>query len=494
MRSTRSVPRVGKRVPRLFTPPLRPLNRATTRGYEVIDFAEAIGEPLDPWEKWLVIHAMELNHDGTYRFRIVLTLVARQNGKSHVKRIVSLWRLYMDGARTVLGIAQDVALAREQMGLCMGTIFDAPDLAAEFGGDRKVNGDEQFWLLDPGRPKAHRTTLPRYIVRASNEDAARGLTIDELNIDELRTQKDWKAWAAVSKTVLARPYAQIWLMSNMGDDEAVVLNGLRDRALSEADPTIGIFEWSGPPGCALDDLTAIAQANPNMGIRIAASALLSAAGTDPPNVFRSEVLCQGVDQLDGAVDIAAWKACGDAAATPPSGRNVVACFDMAPGGEHATLAVAQVGHDGLVRTAIRKAWTSSEEARAELPAMLAELKPLVFVWYPAGPAAALATILRPQGKDGKLQPGRITVQELRGGPVGEACQGLSDLAKARGLVHNEDPLVNAHVTGAQKQMSADGWRFVRRGVGHVDAAYAIAGAVHVALSNPRRQLKMRSVS
>src|SRR5262245_1903413 len=74
---------LGRTEPRLFTPPLRPLNRKTSRGFEVIDFAKMIGEPLLPWQEWAVIHALELNPDGTYRFRTVLILVARQNGKSH---------------------------------------------------------------------------------------------------------------------------------------------------------------------------------------------------------------------------------------------------------------------------------------------------------------------------------------------------------------------------------------------------------------------------
>jgi hypothetical protein len=67
--------------PRLFTPPQRPLTRRTTKGFDVIQFAEIIGEPLLPWQQWLVKHALELTPDGTYRFRTVLVLVARQNGK-----------------------------------------------------------------------------------------------------------------------------------------------------------------------------------------------------------------------------------------------------------------------------------------------------------------------------------------------------------------------------------------------------------------------------
>jgi hypothetical protein len=61
------------------------------------------------------------------------------------------------------------------------------------------------------------------------------------------------------------------------------------------------------------------------------------------------------------------------------------------------------------------------------------------------------------------------------------------------LLHPDDDLLNAHVNGSQRKDSGDGWRFVRRGAGHVDAAYAAAGAVHLArtLPPPRKRVKPR---
>lgn len=505
-----SVKLVGRAEPRLFTPPLRPLTRNTTRGFEVIDFAEMIGRPFLPWQRWLVKHALELNPDGTYRFRIVLVLVARQNGKSDVKRTVSLWRLYVDEAKVVLGIAQDLALARVQMGLAKATIAESPDLLAEYGGDRKTNGDEYFFL-DPGdMPRqAPIEAFPRYLIRAANRSATRGLSIDELNVDELREQTNWDAWAAASKATLARAYAQIWAMSNQGDDTSVVLNQLRDAALSGRDPSIGIFEWSAPEGCALDDPAAIAQANPGLGHIITLPAILSSLHSDPPNVYRTEVLCQRVDILDGPFDLDAWKACSDPTLKSPSGRNIVACFDRSEEG-HSTLAVALAG-EGPVQVAIRKAWANDDDVRAELPGILAELKPMVLAWFPSSPAKAFATILRPAAGDEKLkvrrdeipatddspvQPAivtRIKVVELGGAKQGEVAQGLAELIKTRGIIWNGDPLLDSHIRGSQKQPDAEGgFKLIRRGGGNVEAAYAAAGAVQVALTHPRRTLNLRS--
>jgi hypothetical protein len=155
-------PLIGKTEPRHWTKPLRPLTRLTTRGYEVIDFAEMIGMPLQPWQKFAVIHALELLPDGHYRFRTVLIIVARQNGKSHLKRIVSLWRMYMDGATDILGVAQDLALARKQWNLCQDAVHACPELEEEWEGVRNVNGDEWF--------KASGAT---YAIKAANEKAPR---------------------------------------------------------------------------------------------------------------------------------------------------------------------------------------------------------------------------------------------------------------------------------------------------------------------------------
>ena len=71
--------------------------------------------------------------------------------------------------------------------------------------------------------------------------------------------------------------------------------------------------------------------------------------------------------------------------------------------------------------------------------------------------------------------------------VAEICQGLADLARARGLVHADQDLLNVHCQYAAKLPSGDGWRFTRRGggeTGHVDAAYAAAGAVNLAQTMP----------
>jgi hypothetical protein len=485
----------GYTEPRLFTPPLRRLTRKTTRGYEVIDFArDVVGQPLTPWQEWVVIHALELNPDGSYRFRIVLLLVARQNGKSHLGKMIKLWKLYVDGCKLMIGAGQDLALAREMWDLCVETIRETPDLASELKGE-PVKGNNLIEL--------RLVNGARYRLTATNSSKpGRGLSVDHLDFEELREQRSWVAWASLSKTTSARPRPQIWCNSNAGDDESVVLNQLRESALSDcppdvdiathrgevngADPSVGIFEYSAPDGCDLDDPHAIAQANPGLGTVLSAASLLTSLATDPPAVFRTEVLCQQVDALDGAFNLVAWRDCKDASGSLVSGKDELSVvFDSAPDGEHATLVGAVLTRDGRVRLEVFATWRDLDTARWELPTLLDELAPGNVGWFPNAANGPLAPIFRREPGNRQERKGwRKNIIELTGTKVTESCQLIVDLVKARKVLHPDDKLLNAHVIGAKKLDQGDGWRFVRKGVGHVDGAYAAGGAAYVAMTYP----------
>lgn len=190
---------LGRTEPRLATEPLRRLNRSTSRGYELADFAEkVVGEPLLPWQRWLAIRGLELDPAGGYRFRVVLALCGRQSGKSLLQKITTLWKLYADGAELALGVAQDLTTARHHLRLADRAVLASPDLAAERVKLAGTIGDERLVL----------TSGAEYKISASNRDAGRGLSVDHLVIDEVRTWRDWDAWSALQATTRARPRAQ----------------------------------------------------------------------------------------------------------------------------------------------------------------------------------------------------------------------------------------------------------------------------------------------
>jgi hypothetical protein len=441
------------------------LTERTSLGFELDEFARTIlGVELLPWQRWWAIHALELDGSGGYRFRTVLTLVSRQNGKTHLLKILALWAMYMGRVRLVLGVAQSLDISRESWQGAVDLAEADPEMRAEIDAVRRTNGEQTLSL----------TSGARYRIAAATRSAGRGLSVDLLILDELREHRDWLAWGALSKTTMARPHALTVGISNAGDDQSVVLNSLRGAALAGTDPALAVFEWSAEDDAALDDPQAWAQANPGLGRTISETALRSAMATDPPNVFRTELLCQRVDSLDSAVDLGAWRASADPGVSLAGYRDrIVVGFDVAPDGASATLAGVAVTDDGRVIAELLASWVSTEDARHELPELLAKVAPVAVAWFPTGPAAALAAELRSD-----------TATELRGAAVQEACMAFTDLVAARRVTHPSDARLDAHVAGASKLVSGDGYRFTRRGVGHCDALYALAGAAHVARTRP----------
>ena len=486
---------LGSTTPRLSTPPLVtgpsgpcgcgcPLSPATSKGFQAVQFAEdVLGVKLFGWQRFWLIHALELTPDGLFRFRTVLTLISRQNGKTHLLKIVALYFLYLGHAQLILGAAQSLDIARESWRGAVDLAESVPELRDEI--DKVLKSTVEYSIvLESGA---------RYRITAANDKAGRGLSVDLLILDELRTHKDSAAWAALANTTMARPNSIIVAISNAGDDNSVVLNGLRAEALGGADPTLGIFEWSAPEGCALDDRDGWRQANPALGYAVTEQKLLSAMRTARPNDFRTENLCQRVDALDAAIDPQGWAACADSELTlEPVQRQVCVCVEVAYDDGHVTAVAAAPLGEGRYGVEVLDAWPNTATARPALRQLFTTLRPRVVGWFPEGQGKVLAPDLQELHADGIIgqklfmfeeemrpeAPGAVKVD-----PVA-ACQGLADLVDNRLLTHSDDQLVNTHISASVRKDQGDGWRFARRGAGRNDAAYATAGAVYLARTIP----------
>jgi hypothetical protein len=459
---------IGRRMPRLYTEPLRALTAATSAGFGLIEFAKKLDRPLLPWQEEAAIRALELNADGSFRFKTVLILVGRQSGKTHLLKLLAFWRMWVDEARLVLGAAQSLDIAKEAWS---GTVELAEELLPMVVEKVRYANGEQCLTLTNGA---------RYRISATTRGAGRGLSVDLLVLDEIREQRDWASWAALSKTVMARPRGQIICISNAGDDESVVLNSLRDAALAGRDPTLGLFEWSAPEGCALDDPEMWSYSVPALGHTITEAAIRSSMATDPPNVFRTEVLCQHVSSLSAALDQSGWAAGADPAGSiAPHRKNLAAGLDVSLDGGHVSLVAAAPIGGGKYRVEPIAAWASLAEAQTALPGLLERLKPVGLAWFPSGPANALAPFL-------KALP---YARELTGSDVTAACMGLADAVRAGLVMHNAAAVLDSQVATVGKTGQGDLFRFTRRGGGSCSAVYALAGALHlarVADSKPRR--------
>ena len=354
----------GCEQPRIFTPPLRDLTPDTTLGYEVVAFAEnVLGINLHPWQKWLFIHALEVidtSKGWMLRFRTVVVLVGRQNGKTTMGAILSLYFLYVLRSGLVIGTAQDLEQAEDTWAMCVEIAESDEELREEIAHIWRTNGAKRLQLKG-GRD---------YRVRASTRKAGRGKSADLVLLDELREHQNFEAYAALSKTGIARESSLLWCMSNAGDGTSVVLRHLRMQAHtmigdpdgivaatgdmqavfdddSLNDTALGIFEWSADPSLPITSTDAWRQANPSLGYTITERAIRAACADDPEDVFKTECLCQWVTStITPPFPIGAWDAGKDNSSEIAPESPLWFGVDISADRTHASIAVCGKREDG----------------------------------------------------------------------------------------------------------------------------------------------------
>lgn len=474
----------GCEQPRIFTPPLRELTPDTTLGYDIIDFArEVLHIEPHPWQKWFLIHAFEIIDlpDDTWRlrFRTIILLVGRQCGKTTLGTIIALYFLYQLGVALILGTAQDVANAEDIWALCVEMAQANEELAEQIKHVWFTNGAKRL-QLEGGRD---------YRVKAANRKAGRGKSADLVLLDELREHQTWDAYAALSKTGMARRNALLLCMSNAGDGTSVVLRHFRIRAhrmlgdpdgivaaigdselLADEsaleDTALGLFEWSAAPDMAIDDPRAWAQGSPSLGYTIEYSTMKAACADDPADVFKTECLCQWVTSaVDPPFPIGAWDAGKDEKSDIAPDAQLWWGVDVSADRTHASIAVCGRRADGELHAEL----AAYRSGTGWLAGWLADAAPN----YPEGmkvalqsrgsPVASLADVLA--AIDG------VTIVECCGKDVAgwsgrlwdavAACDPDSD-SDATPLHHRTQPALDLAANIAATRPMGDGaWAFDR---------------------------------
>lgn len=358
---------LGITEPRIYTKPLEhhcnPLTgellEKYTDGPAAIAFAtdpKILGITLFPWQEWLLNHALELNDEGFYRFRIVITMVARQNGKTTVENILALWHMYALRSGLVIGTAQNLDRSEEAWKDCLA-LAELDDEMNDMIEERNF-GHPKFFNLENGC---------EYRVVAASRRGGRGFSGDLILLDELREHHSWDSWSSVTNTMNARPFAQAWAFSNAGDALGVVLRyqralahrelgwpdgdddaellgtdadvfaGLDESELPEGwdEITTGFFEWSAAPNDKRTDVWALAQANPAMNhteitlnCPTLRNLIASLKGT-PPLEFDMEVLCRFVPGAEGGpFPEGMWDATKDPTADCGADAEIVVCVEV----------------------------------------------------------------------------------------------------------------------------------------------------------------------
>ena len=224
---------VGQKIPRVHTPFLK----GATRSDEVAQLAEKIGLPLLEWQRFILDDMLRIDEKGEFRRKTLGLLIARQNGKTHLARMLILAHLFLWDTKMIIGMSSNRNMALDTFRQVANAIEDNDFLKAQVKQVRYANGQESITTLKGNR----------YQIVAATRDGSRGLSAGFLFIDELREISE-EGWKAARPTTRATG-GQTLTCSNAGDAYSTVLNDLKERAMSYPSPTLGWYEYSAPPHC-----------------------------------------------------------------------------------------------------------------------------------------------------------------------------------------------------------------------------------------------------
>ena len=467
---------LGHTEPRIFTPPLRELTRDTSLGFDVVDFSrDVMGiEPL-PWEAWLFIHALEIigdfGGDWRFRFRKVIVLVARQNGKTYMSVVLVAFFMFCLMVQSVLGTSANLDKAEEVWYALLDDICGNEDkgidpnpvLMSEFAGKKLGNGKLAMWLRHGQRYKVSAVT------GAARTKGGRGDSNDLVLLDELREHRTWDAWSATTKSTNARPLGLVWCMTNAGTVESVPLRSLRVKAHARlgdpdgvagklgdllpplpdgetADDTVGWFEWSAPPGCSIFDREGWAAANPSLGYGFMEErTIASDAQTDDEIGFRTEVLCQFIESTaEPAFPGESWERGTDEASEIARDAHVFVGVDLSADKTTTSAAVCGRRSDGLWHVEVVESKLGTDWLLRWLESIASPLAPVDVAWQKNGaPISAL-------GEQIKAIPG-VIAHEVAGAAMyagfdrfwlGIAASDPDSHADAVRIMHRPQPVLD----------------------------------------------------
>lgn len=450
---------MGATKPRIMTPALKGASKAQ----EMSDFADKIGIPLLPWQRFVAEDMLKINKDGNYVRKTVGILVARQNGKTHLARMRILAGLFLWGEKNIVAMSSNRNMALDTFRQVCDVINSNDWLLSQVDQIRYANGQESVTLLSGAR----------YEIVAATRDGARGKTADLLYIDELR-EVPTDAWTAARPITRARPNGVIMATSNAGDAFSVVLNDLRERALSYPSKAFGWYEYSAEPFCKIQDKTGWQAANPALGYLITEETIEESIATSTVEATRTETLCQWVDALASPWPYRAFEDLTKQDLVLNPGALTIMAVDISPSRRNGSLVAGQLTEDGKIGIGIMQQWQSDVavddlKISSDIHAWALKYNPQMLC-YDKYATASIAQRLEQSG---------VKCVDMSGQVFYQACGELLDSIVNLRLVHNgQNELIQSMNNCAAKTNDA-GWRIIRRkSAGDVSAAIGIAMVNH----------------
>jgi phage terminase large subunit-like protein len=456
----------GVQTPRIHSQ----LNDLPSKGHEMIEFAKEIGMPLMPWQEFVAIHGHKVKPDGRYHHSECGLVIARQSGKSTFMMLRVLTGMFVWGENLQLSSAHRLTTSLETFRQMVAIIESNDKLASEVKKIRWQHGAEEMELKG-GR---------RFVVKAAN-NASRGISApSSIHLDELREYKDEDAWSSMRYTMMASKNPQVWIYSNAGDQHSVILNKLRERAIAASvnpSDTIGWFEWSAEPDAPITlpsgeiNWPAFAQANPSLGITIHPDNI-KAVINDPPDIVRTEVLCQWVDTINSAIDAQKWELCKTDPIPLDPDKETWFGLDLSPDRKFGALVATQKLPGEKFNLVLLHTW-SNDYSINDL-AVANDIAPYVRKYNVQTVAYSKRTA---QAVASRLVPAGIPITDMDGAIYAESCDRWLGAINSHRLQHGGQEELTQQTLSAAKLPYGDGSWIIGRRASRVAVCAAVASAL-----------------
>jgi len=470
--SQTKAPRYGATEPRLHSPYLE----GKSRGVEIAQLADSIGMPLLPWQEFVINDMCTVDDEGMFIRKTNLILCSRQQGKTHLARMVMLGHMFLFDSPNVLIMSSNRSMALDTFRQVAYAIENNDGMRKQVKQIRYANGTESIELKNGNRLD----------VVAATRDGSRGRTASLLYIDEIREISE-EGFRAATPTTRAKPNAQTLLTSNAGDSFSTVLNDLRERAMSFPPKTFGFYEYSAPQFAKITDRDAWALANPALGYTVTEEALEEAVATQPIETTKTELLCQWISSTQSPWPHMAVEDAGDKDLKMSPGPLTIFAFDVAPSRRDGSLTMGQVLDDGRIGVAVLETF-HSDVSIDELFVANAIAK-WAKIYYPrqiAYDKYTTASIAK------RLEANGYQLTDISGQKGYQASGDLYESLANKRLVHSGQDELVTHMANCAAKESPDSWRIVRRkSAGPVDIAIGLSMVVHI-LTQPMGEAKVYS--
>ena len=453
-------PRMGATEPRLHSPYLT----GKSRGVEISQLADSIGMPLLPWQEFVINDMCTVDEQDMFVRKTNLILCSRQQGKTHLARMVMLGHMFLFDSPNVLIMSSNRSMALDTFRQVAYAIENNDGMRKQVKQIRYANGTESIELKNGNRLD----------VVAATRDGSRGRTASLLYIDEIREISE-EGFRAATPTTRAKPNAQTLLTSNAGDSFSTVLNDLRERAMSFPPKTFGFYEYSAPQFAKITDRDAWAMANPALGYTVTEEALEEAVATQPIETTKTELLCQWISSTQSPWPHMSVEDAADKDLKMSVGPLTIFAFDVSPSRRDGSLCMGQILEDGRIGVAVLEIFHSDvsidELFVANAIAKWAKIYYPRMVCYDKYTTASIAKRLEANG---------IQITDISGQKGYQASGDLYEALANKRLVHSGQDELVAHMANCAAKESDASWRIVRRkSAGPVDIAINLSFIVHV---------------